>query len=129
MARSLRAIRSGHEVEQSLNATQNVGSRKRRLNAAAVNNPLLMRVLNGAADLDENVEPLACGKIALITVLGHFDAPHQLHHEKRPAHFSRTGIEYLRNVRVIHHRQRLALGLETGDDTLARCVAGNAAPY
>ena len=41
----------------------------------------------------------------------------QLHHEVRPARLaSRRRRSTLRDVRVVHQRQRLPLGLEAGDD-------------
>ena len=43
---------------------------------------------------------------------------HQLHHEVRPAGLGGAGVEHLGDVRVVHHRQRLPLGLEAGDDLL-----------
>jgi hypothetical protein len=60
--------------------TENV----RRLDVS-MNDPLLVRVLNRAADLHEEVEPLLGGEITLVAVLGDADATHQFHHEVRPA--------------------------------------------
>jgi hypothetical protein len=42
----------------------------------------------------------------------------QFHDEVGPASPWRAGVEHLGDVRMIHHRQRLALGLEAGDDLL-----------
>jgi hypothetical protein len=39
-----------------------------------VNDPLLMRVLDGLADLDEQVEPLEGGELVLVAVIGDLDA-------------------------------------------------------
>ena len=58
------------------------------------------------------------GKIVLVAVVGDLDAAHQFHDEVRPARFGRAGIEHLGDVRMIHHRQRLPLGLEARDDLL-----------
>ena len=39
----------------------------------------------------------------------------QLHHEVGPAGVGGAGLEHLGDVGVVHHRQRLPLGLEAGD--------------
>ena len=46
------------------------------------------------------------------------DAAHQFHDEVGPAGVGRAGVEHLGDVRMIHHGQRLPLGLEAGDDLL-----------
>ena len=58
------------------------------------------------------------GQIVLVAVLGDLDAAHQFHHEVRPARVGRAGVEHLGDVRMIHHRQRLPLGLEARDHLL-----------
>ena len=40
---------------------------------------------------------------------------HQFHDKKRTARFCRAGVQDFRDVGMIHHSQRLALGLEPGD--------------
>ena len=75
-----------------------------------------MRVLHRLADLDEQLEALADRQLVLVAVLGDRLALHQLHHEVRPPAPRRAGVEHARDVRMIHQRQRLALGLEAGDD-------------
>jgi len=40
------------------------------------------------------------------------------HHEKRAARRRRARVEDLRDVRMVHHRERLPLGLEARDDLL-----------
>src|SRR5437867_8919432 len=44
-----------------------------------------MRVLDGLADLYEEVQPLDGGEIVGVAVVGDADAPHQFHHEIGPA--------------------------------------------
>ena len=39
----------------------------------------------------------------------------ELHHEVRPARLGRAGVEHAGDVRMVHHRQGLPLGLEAGD--------------
>ena len=87
----------------------------RRLDVA-MDDALLMRVLDGLANLDEQVEPFLGGEIVLVAVIGDADAAHQFHHEVRPARFGRARIQHLGDVGMIHHRQRLPFRLEPGDD-------------
>ena len=52
----------------------------------------------------------------LVAVLGDRHALHQVHHEVRPAALSVVpGVEHPGDVRMVHHRQGLPLGLEAGD--------------
>jgi hypothetical protein len=51
----------------------------------AVDDTFLVRVLHGAADLDEQVQALAVSELLLLAVIGDLDATHQLHHEDRAA--------------------------------------------
>jgi hypothetical protein len=46
------------------------------------------------------------------------DAPHELHHEIGAARLRGSGVIDLGDMGMIHHRQGLALGLETGHDLL-----------
>ena len=81
-----------------------------------VNDPFLMGVLHGMADLDEQLQTFDGGQLVLVTVLSEFDSPHQLHHKKGPARLSRPGIEHFGDVGMVHQRQGLALRFEPGDD-------------
>ncbi len=84
----------------------------------AMDNPLLVCVLNGLADLDEQVEPLLGGELVLVAVFGDLDAAHQFHHEEGASGLGGSGIEHLGDVRMVHHRQRLALRFEPGHHLL-----------
>ena len=55
------------------------------------------------------------GSALLVAVLGDRHALDQLHDEVGPAALRRPGVEDLGDVRVVHHGQGLALGLEAGD--------------
>ncbi|HMJ91277.1 MAG TPA: hypothetical protein VK530_15760 [Candidatus Acidoferrum sp.] len=77
----------------------------------------LMRVLDGLADLNEKLQPFLGGQRMLVAVIGNLDTANKFHDEIRTPRVSRSGIENLRDVGVIHHRQRLPLRLKTGDDT------------
>ena len=83
----------------------------RRLDVA-MNDPLLMRVLDGLADRHEQFEPLARSGDCSVAVFGDRDAVDQFHHEVRPPAVGRSRVEHLGDVRVIHERQRLTLGFE-----------------
>ena len=76
----------------------------------------MMGVLDRMADLDEQLEPFTCIEMILIAVVSDFDAAHQFHDEVRPACVRCSGLQDFGNIRMIHHRQRLSLGLESGDD-------------
>ncbi len=71
-----------------------------------------MRVMQRLAHLDEQLQALDGAEIVLVAELGDGHALHQLHDEVRPAGFGRAAVEHLGDVRVVHHRQRLPLGLE-----------------
>ena len=86
----------------------------RRLDVA-VNDPLLMGVLDRLADRDEQLEPFAGRELVAVAVLGDRDALDQLHDEVGPAGVGRAGVEDLGDVGVVHQRQGLPLGLEAGD--------------
>ncbi len=61
-------------------------------------------------------KPLHRRQIVLIAVVRDGNAAHQFHHEIGPARVRRPRIENLGDVGMIHHRQRLPLGLEAGHD-------------
>ena len=87
----------------------------RRLQVA-VDDPLLVRVLHRRADLAEQRQPLRQAEPVLVAVVGERDALDQLHDEERPAAVGGAGVEHLGDVRVVHQRQGLPLGLEPGQD-------------
>ena len=47
-----------------------------------MNDVLLVGVLHGMADGDEEAEPFGSGQVGLVTVLGDLDAADQFHHKK-----------------------------------------------
>jgi hypothetical protein len=87
----------------------------RRLEVA-VDDALGVGVLDGAADLDEQLEAVARRQAVAVAVVGDGHAVHQLHHEVGPARVGGAGVQDAGNVLVVHQRQGLALGLEAGDD-------------
>ena len=54
-------------------------------------------------------------QLVLVAVLGDRHALDQLHDEVRPAAVGGAGVEHLGDVRVVHQRQGLPLGLEPGE--------------
>src|SRR2546422_7671968 len=76
----------------------------------------LVRVLDGVANIDEEFEALSGGEIILVTVLGDLHAADQLHDEIRAAGAGGAAIKHLGDIRMIHHREGLALDFEARDD-------------
>ena len=81
----------------------------------AVDDPLLVGVLDRLADADEQLQPLGGGELVPVAVVGDGDAVDQLHDEVGPAGVGGAGVEHLGDVRVVHQGQGLSLGLEAGD--------------
>ena len=50
-----------------------------------------------------------------VAVLRDRHAFHQLHDEVRPAAVRRAGVQHFGDIRMVHHRHGLPLGLEAGD--------------
>ena len=78
-------LRHGHAVEHRY---QDV----RRLDIA-VDDALLMRMLNGIADLDEQIQPLAGIEAVFVAVSRNPHPAHEFHHKVRAARFRSAGIE------------------------------------
>ena len=87
----------------------------RRLDVA-MDDALLMRVLDGLADPDEQGQTLAGRQPVLVAVIRDANPAHQLHHEIWPSGGRAARIKHLGDVRVIHQRQGLPLRLESSDD-------------
>jgi hypothetical protein len=75
-----------------------------------------VRVLDGLADGDEQLQTLPRRELVGVAVLRDRHPVNQLHHEVRPARLSCPRVEHPGDVLVVHHRQRLPLGLEPGHD-------------
>ena len=82
----------------------------------AVDDPLLVGVLDRLADRHEQLQPLPRRQVVVVAVLGDRHAVDQLHDEVGPAPRGGPGVEDAGDVDMIHHCQGLPLGLEAGDD-------------
>ena len=77
---------------------------------------LLVGVLDRMAHEYEEFEAFFRIETLFVAVLDDGNALHELHYEVRAAGLGAPGIEHLGDIGVVHHRQRLTLGLEAGDD-------------
>ncbi|HNB81428.1 MAG TPA: CoA transferase subunit A [Chitinophagaceae bacterium] len=84
----------------------------------AVNDAFLVRVLDGLANLDEQPQPRFGVELVGVAVIGDALALDQFHHEVGAACVRCAAVEHAGDVRMVHQRQRLALGLEAGHDFL-----------
>ncbi len=82
----------------------------------AVNDTLLVRVLDGLANFDEQVQSLRGAEFLSVAVSCDGNAAHEFHDKVRAAVFRGAAVEDFGDVRMIHEREGLALGLEAGDD-------------
>ena len=81
----------------------------------AVNDALLMGVLDGLADGNEERETFGHGEPVGIAVAGDRQPIHEPHHEVWGAGRGGAGFENARDVGMIHHREGLSLAFETSD--------------
>src|SRR3990170_217959 len=77
-----------------------------------VNDALVVRVLDGLTQRNEQPQSLLRAQLVLVAVLGDGDTLDVFHREVRPARFRRSRIENTGDVRVIQHRQGLPLRLK-----------------
>ena len=82
----------------------------------AVDDALLVGVLDALTDLHKEVKPFGSGEAMLVAVLGNADTGDVLHSKVGLTLFGRPRLEDPGHVRMVHHRQGLPLGLEPGDD-------------
>ena len=89
----------------------------RRLEVA-VDDPLLVGVLHRFADGDEELDPVRGVEALAVAVVGDRHPRDEVHHEVGAPLRGRAGVQDARDVRVVHQRQRLALGLEARHELL-----------
>jgi hypothetical protein len=102
-----------HEMRVPLAAVRDEDVR--RLDVA-MNDALHVRVLHGVAHGGEELEPLADGQAVAVCEPSDRLALHILHREEGLSRRGDAAVEDARDVRVVHHRERLALLLEARDD-------------
>jgi hypothetical protein len=85
----------------------------------AVDDALLVRVLDRLADLHEQRQARAPVERVLVAEARERSAVHVLHHEVRPALFGGARVQHARDARMAHERERLPLRLEARADLLA----------
>jgi hypothetical protein len=76
-------------------------------------------VLHGLADRDEQLESLSRRKVVGVAILGDRNTLDEFHHEVRATGRRRASVEHLRDIWMIHDRQRLSLCFEPGDNLAA----------
>src|SRR6185503_7561900 len=81
----------------------------------AMDDALLMRMLDGLAYGNEQPDSLVHGHALAVAIARDRDSVHQLHCKIRAALWRGTSIEHSRDVRVIHQRQCLSFALEARD--------------
>ena len=84
----------------------------------AMDDRLLVRMLNAIARQDEQLDARANPQLVGVAILGDRQPRNVLHDEIRLSLRRGTGIEDLGDRGMIHHRQRLALRLEALRDAL-----------
>ena len=89
----------------------------RRLNVA-VDDALLVRVVDGLADGNEELDALANVQLVFVAVAGDGRAVDELHHKVRQALRRRTGVENLGDVGMFHQGQGAAFAFKAGNDGL-----------
>src|SRR5262245_35636953 len=77
---------------------------------------LLMRVLDCLANRNEQCQTLFKTQFVGITILSDWNAIDQFHDKERLSASCGPGIENSGYVLMVHHGQRLPLGLKTGND-------------
>ena len=87
-----------------------------------MNDQILMRVLDGGADVDEQLESLAQVEPALVAVLIERLALDVLHDQVWLAIVRLAGIDQSRDVRMIQARENLPLGTEAHAEIGCSCA-------
>ena len=85
----------------------------------AVDDGLLMRVLDTFADAHEQLQAVAGVEPVIVAVAGDRDTRDVLHNEVGRVLRRGAGVEHFGDSGVVHQGQSLALGLEAGDDFAA----------
>jgi hypothetical protein len=76
---------------------------------------LLMRMLNRVAHLNKQLQPRGGLQGTLVAEISDLNSLDEFHYKIRPAALGRAGVEDVGNVRMVHQRKRLSLGLKACD--------------
>ncbi len=87
-----------------------------------MDDPFLMGVLDGLAYRQEKFQSVRNRKPVFVAIVGDREAGNQLHDEERLSGIGGSRVEYLGDVLMIHHRQRLPFGFESGDDLFVAAI-------
>src|ERR1022692_249425 len=79
----------------------------------------LMSVVDGVTYLAKEFQTLPRAQTMAVAIFRNGNTAHVLHGEIRHAALSRAGIQHARDIRMVHHLQRLAFGFEACDYLLA----------
>ncbi len=82
----------------------------------AMDDRLVMRMLHALANVHEEFEALTSAETVIVAIFRDGNAGDVLHYEVRNTRDCGTRVENFGDGRMVHQRQRLALGLEAGDD-------------
>src|SRR5262245_60428196 len=82
-----------------------------------------MRMLDCLADRNKQLKTLAWCQVHAVAILRDRHTLDEFHHEKWSSSIACASVEHPRDIGMIHHRKRLALGFEARDD-LRRVHAG-----
>ena len=78
-----------------------------------MDDPLLVGMLHRRTNLLEKVQTLDNRQTMLIAIVAQRYTLHQLHDEKRRSRLRRPRVQKLGYVRMVHHRDRLTLRIES----------------
>ena len=84
----------------------------------AVDDSFLVGMLHRVAHLDEQIQSLFRCQVLGIAILGDVNALDEFHDEVGTPRLRRARIQYLGDIGMVHHRQRLTLGFEASNHLL-----------
>ncbi len=88
-----------------------------------MDDPLLVRVLHGLANLYQQLDPIAKRQRLLLTELRNRRSIDEFHDQEWLSACIDSTVKYLGDVMVLHHRQCLPFGFETRDEFLESALA------
>lgn len=83
----------------------------------AVQNAFLVCVLNGATDLHKQFQSPRYAQATPVAELGDRQSIHPLHDKKRASAFCCVPVQHLRDMRMVHHGERLPFYIKARQDS------------